>query len=76
MKRADGIVDGNNRETKKEKGINGGLSNRGKEGMPMNTILVPSVDKFTKKIQGKGGKILMPKMPVPLLFKHLLTASL
>jgi uncharacterized protein len=52
--------------TKKEKGINGGLSKRGKEGMPnMNTVEVPSVDKFTKKIQDKGGKILMPKMAIP-----------
>jgi uncharacterized protein len=52
--------------TKKEQGINGGLSKRGKEGMPnMNTIGVPSVDRFTKKIQDKGGKILMPKMPIP-----------
>jgi uncharacterized protein len=52
--------------TKKEKGINGGLSKRGKEGMPnMNTIDVPSVDKFAKKIQYKGGKILMPKMAIP-----------
>jgi uncharacterized protein len=52
--------------TKKEQGINGGLSKRGKEGMPnMNTIGVPSVDRFTKKIQDKGGKILMPKMTIP-----------
>ena len=51
--------------TEKEKGINGGLSKRGKEGMPnMNTIGVPSVDKFTKKIQDKRGKILMSKMAI------------
>jgi predicted enzyme related to lactoylglutathione lyase len=31
----------------------------------MNTISFPSVDKCTKKIQDKGGKILMPKMAIP-----------
>jgi len=54
--------------TKKQEGINGGLSKRGNEGsgMPnMNTVDVPSVDKFSKKIQDKGGKIVMPKMAIP-----------
>lgn len=52
--------------TGKGKGINGGISKRGESGMPnMNTIGVPSVDKFTKKIQDKGGKVLMPKSPIP-----------
>lgn len=52
--------------TKKQQGINGGLSRRGKEGMPnMNTIDVPSVDKYAKKIQDKGGKVLMPKIGIP-----------
>lgn len=51
---------------KKEEGINGGLSKKGETGMPnMNTIDVPSVDKFSKKIQAKGGKVLMPKMAIP-----------
>ena len=30
-----------------------------------NTIDVPSVDEFSKKIQSKGGKIIAPKMPIP-----------
>ncbi len=52
--------------TKKQQGINGGLSRRGKEGMPtMNTIDVPPVDKYAKKIQDKGGKVLMPKIGIP-----------
>ena len=50
----------------KEPGINGGLSKRGESGMPnMNTIGVSSVDKFSKMIQDGGGKILMPKSPIP-----------
>ena len=51
--------------TKKELGINGGLSKRGGTGMPnMNTIGVSSADKFAKKIQDKGGKILVPKTAI------------
>ena len=50
----------------KEPGINGGLSKRGESGMPnMNTIGVSSVDKFSKMIQDEGGKVLMPKSPIP-----------
>jgi predicted enzyme related to lactoylglutathione lyase len=50
----------------KEPGINGGLSKRGESGMPnMNTIGVSSVDKFSKMVQDEGGKVLMPKSPIP-----------
>lgn len=50
----------------REPGINGGLSKKGESGMPnMNTISVPSVEKFSKTIQDNGGKVLMPKMPIP-----------
>jgi predicted enzyme related to lactoylglutathione lyase len=50
----------------KEPGINGGLTKRGETGMPnMNTIGVSSVDKFSKAIQDNGGKVLMPKTPIP-----------
>lgn len=50
---------------KKKDGINGGLSKRGPQAMVnMNTIDVPSVDKFSKKIVSKGGKIVMPKMAI------------
>jgi predicted enzyme related to lactoylglutathione lyase len=50
----------------KQPGINGGLSKRmpGQAG-PSNTIDVPSVDEYIKKIQSNGGKIIMPKMPIP-----------
>ncbi len=50
----------------KEPGINGGISRKGEAAMPnMNTIGVPSVDEFSKKVQNGGGKILQPRMPIP-----------
>jgi predicted enzyme related to lactoylglutathione lyase len=50
----------------KEPGINGGLAKRGEPSMPnMNTIGVPSVDQFSKKIAQSGGKVLQPKMAIP-----------
>lgn len=50
----------------KEQDINGGISRRGDSGMlAMNTIGVPDVDQFSKKVQDGSGKILQPKMPIP-----------
>jgi len=50
----------------KQPGINGGLAKRmpGQTGVT-NTIDVPSVDEFARKIESKGGKIIMPKMAIP-----------
>jgi len=50
----------------KQQGINGGLAKRmpGQAGTT-NTIDVPSVDEFAKKIESKGGKVIMPKMAIP-----------
>ena len=50
----------------KQPGINGGLARRmpGQIGVT-NTIDVNSVDEFAKKIQSKGGKVIMPKMAIP-----------
>lgn len=50
----------------KQPGINGGLAKRmpGQTGMT-NTIDVPSVDEFAKKIESKGGKVIVPKMAIP-----------
>jgi predicted enzyme related to lactoylglutathione lyase len=47
-------------------GINGGMARRmpGQIGMT-NTIEVPSLDEYTRKIVSKGGQILIPKMPIP-----------
>lgn len=49
-----------------EPGIDGGLSRRS-EATPstVNTIDVPSVDEFTKKVESKGGTIVRPKIAVP-----------
>ena len=50
----------------KQPGINGGLAKRmpGQIGVT-NTIDVNSVDEFAKKIQSKGGKVIVPKMAIP-----------
>ncbi|MBT8243026.1 MAG: VOC family protein [Nitrosopumilus sp.] len=51
---------------KEEPGINGGLAKRmpGQMGIT-NTITVPSVDEFTKKIADNGGQLITQKMPIP-----------
>lgn len=51
-----------------EPGINGGMMKRCDEHpMPgtVNTIVVPSVDEYLEKITAAGGKITVPKMPIP-----------
>ena len=50
----------------KEPGIDGGLSKR-TEGLPstVNTIDVPSLDEYIKKVKSNGGIITRPKMAVP-----------
>jgi len=49
-----------------EPGIDGGLSRRTKpEPSTVNTIDVPSVDEFIKKVEASGGTIIRPKMAVP-----------
>ena len=48
-----------------EPGIDGGLSRRTEsEPSTVNTIDVPSVDEFTKKVEANGGKITRPKRAV------------
>jgi predicted enzyme related to lactoylglutathione lyase len=53
----------------KEPGIKGGISRKGESGMPnmnnMNTIGVPDVESFSKKVQNGGGKVLQPKTAIP-----------
>ena len=51
---------------KEEPGINGGLAKRmpGQMGIT-NTITVPSVDEFAKKITDNGGQLITQKMPIP-----------
>lgn len=47
-------------------GINGGMmKRRSPEGSVYNTIDVPDVDAFIKKIESAGGNIVVPKMAVP-----------
>ena len=48
-------------------GINGGLMRRpqGPGAGTVNTAEVSSVDQFTAKIEANGGKVVVPKMPIP-----------
>jgi uncharacterized protein len=50
-----------------EPGINGGMSLRmpGQGGVVANSIEVPDVDEYSRKVQGAGGKIVNPKMAIP-----------
>lgn len=49
-----------------EPGIDGGLSKRTEAESPtVNTIDVPSVDEYVKKVERNGGVIARPKMAVP-----------
>jgi uncharacterized protein len=50
----------------KSPGINGGLMKRQHPGQPLvNSIEVASVDEYVRKIEQAGGKIVVPKMPIP-----------
>ena len=47
-------------------GVNGGMMKKMDPNQrPVNYVLVESVDDFTKKIQSSGGKIIVPKTPIP-----------
>ena len=47
-------------------GINGGLMKKRDPKQPIvNTIDVPDLDKVVVEIEKEGGKIVVPKMPIP-----------
>lgn len=51
---------------KNEPGINGAIKHRvDPRQMTVNTIDVPSIDEFLKKIEEAGGKIIVPKTEIP-----------
>ncbi len=48
-----------------EGGIDGAILKRSTPGlMVLNTISVPSIDEYAKKIEESGGKMLTPKVPM------------
>jgi predicted enzyme related to lactoylglutathione lyase len=50
----------------KEPGIDGGLAKRTEaEHSTVNTIDVPSVNEYVKKVESNGGSIIRPKTAVP-----------
>lgn len=47
-------------------GINGGILKKRDPNQPVaNSIEVPDLDEFMKKIEKAGGTIVVPKMPIP-----------
>ena len=48
-----------------EPGIDGAIMRRMKKSTAINTVGVPSVDKFLAKILKAGGQVIMPKTPIP-----------
>src|SRR4030067_2909422 len=49
----------------KEPGMNGAIMEKNTFKTTVNTVDVPSVDEFLKKIKEAGGKVVMPKGAVP-----------
>jgi predicted enzyme related to lactoylglutathione lyase len=48
-----------------EMGIDGGLMPRVGNSTTQNTVGVPDVDEYVKKVVDAGGKVVLPKMAVP-----------
>ena len=48
-----------------EPGINGAIVKRSALPVTTNTVNVPSVDEYVRRITSAGGKVVMPKMAVP-----------
>ncbi|MDD1719274.1 MAG: hypothetical protein LUQ25_04375 [Methanoregulaceae archaeon] len=46
-------------------GINGGIMKRMMNQATVNTVIVPSADKFLERVTRAGGKVVAPKMPIP-----------
>ena len=51
--------------SKEAPGIGGAIMERRQERCVINTIDVPDVDEFIRKIEGGGGRILQPKTTIP-----------
>ena len=51
-------------------GIDGGLSKKSPQSMDINTIDVPNLDDYVKKVQENGGIIIVPKMAIPGIGWH------
>jgi uncharacterized protein len=56
----------NEAEAMKRPGTNGGMMKKMDPSQrPLNYVMVDSVDEFSKKLQSLGGKIIVPKTPIP-----------
>ena len=50
---------------KEQPGIDGAIMRRTQGGSVWNTVDVPSVDEFARKVVGAGGRVVMPKTAIP-----------
>lgn len=48
-----------------EPGINGAIERRREGGVTQNTVDVPDVDEYVRKVEAAGGKIIRPKTALP-----------
>jgi predicted enzyme related to lactoylglutathione lyase len=56
----------NMEEAMKRPGTNGGMMKKTDANQrPVNYVMVESVDEFSKKLQTLGGKVVVPKTPIP-----------
>ena len=46
-------------------GIDGGMSKRNPQTQDINTIDVPNLDEYMKKVEENGANIIVPKMAIP-----------
>jgi predicted enzyme related to lactoylglutathione lyase len=53
-----------------EPGIDGAIMEREGDWSTVNTISVPSVDEFAKRIEQAGGRVLSPKQTIPGVGHH------
>jgi predicted enzyme related to lactoylglutathione lyase len=53
-----------------ESSINGAIRQRMSDETTVNTIDVPSVDEFTQKVVGVGGRVVVPKSVIPGVGYH------
>ncbi len=48
-----------------EPGINGGIKRRSESQATVNSIEVPSIDEYVRRVERCGGEIVMEKRPIP-----------
>ena len=55
---------------KEEPGIDGAIMAREKDWATVNTVSVPSLDEFTKRVEKAGGQVVSPRQTIPGIGYH------